>query len=834
MGPDLVECFCECTTLNIIGNSPGLCNPRLCDFQPCPPDQFCNANGECLLTCDPNITGPTSTLDSQTLQILHVCVDSSNGSNTVQACNDRCDAFASSEGSLKECLQGLLAALGLADVPSETVPDDIAAHINPDSAQAIADIIIQECGTKVLDTLSGTCGLSSEGISALVDLFLCVFSPSGILAGEGGAPENARVCGPTSGSPVDPQLPPGQTFNVVQKNGCPQFLPDGGSGNVTATPVGGNSAPGTSVIAPTTSLVSVSGSDVNAASSQPSGSASTGRIGPILFISQFDTTIPDGNITVQGNNVSLSNGFVKLEQPVAGVISTGSAFTISAGKFRAIATAFVSGQITSVEAVNTSPVTGIYNETTGQFDLAGSLDLNGLNAQLQLELTFQFVNRPPQANAGPDQTVECTLPSRSANVVLNGSASFDPDTGDAISDYAWMINTALVAHSPSAAQVTTPVGLGTRVATLLTVDTHSSMSRDAAIIKVVDTKPPVFGSLPVLNIGVCDPTAQSATIQTPAVTDACDPGSVTVSGAVITANGTPLSSPIPISSGQVHLSAGNYVIRWTAKDGSGNTSTADQQVIVHDGIEAAGTIAIDDRASLRVQGSTGFATIGNTGGETADIGVQAQVGTIVTKGSVFLRSRSNVNGNIVAIGSVTKQDATPVVTGTISQHASVILPPAPTLSGVTFPSTKSGPVDLEPGIARGLAPGSYGDIAVKSSATLTLTTGTYFATSLDLEPQSRLNLDQTAGPIRLYVRNNVTDRGQIATTGGAAASFLLGFAGTSTLFIEAPFPGGTVIAPNAGVTVTSLGAAAFTGQLFARNIEVQPDATITCTAIPGS
>ncbi|HEV2495138.1 MAG TPA: hypothetical protein VG204_18920 [Terriglobia bacterium] len=44
------------------------------------------------------------------------------------------------------------------------------------------------------------------------------------------------------------------------------------------------------------------------------------------------------------------------------------------------------------------------------------------------------INQPPMANAGPDQTVECTNPS-STLATLNGSASFDPD-GDAIT-YVW-------------------------------------------------------------------------------------------------------------------------------------------------------------------------------------------------------------------------------------------------------------------------------------------------------------------------------------------------------------------------------------------------------------
>jgi len=43
-------------------------------------------------------------------------------------------------------------------------------------------------------------------------------------------------------------------------------------------------------------------------------------------------------------------------------------------------------------------------------------------------------NLPPTANAGPDQTVECTSPS-GANVMLDGSASSDPN-GDALT-FTW-------------------------------------------------------------------------------------------------------------------------------------------------------------------------------------------------------------------------------------------------------------------------------------------------------------------------------------------------------------------------------------------------------------
>jgi hypothetical protein len=60
---------------------------------------------------------------------------------------------------------------------------------------------------------------------------------------------------------------------------------------------------------------------------------------------------------------------------------------------------------------------------------------------------------------------------------------------------------------------------------------------------------------------------------------------------------------------------------------------------------------------------------------------------------------------------------------------------------------------------------------------------------------------------------------------------VLGYAGTNTFFVQSPFLAGTVVAPNADVVISSLGANAFTGQLFAESYEVQPNATLTCDPV---
>jgi len=374
------------------------------------------------------------------------------------------------------------------------------------------------------------------------------------------------------------------------------------------------------------------------------------------------------------------------------------------------------------------------------------------------------------------------------------------------------------------------VGLGTRVATLMTVDTHGSTSRDTALIKVVDTKPPTFPALPTVINSLCSPDGQSATIPTPAVTDACGPG-FTVNGAVITSNGKTLSPPIPIQGGRVQVPVGTHVVRWTAVDQSGNSATATQTLSVRPAIEASNSIALEDRAITRVVGG-GFAMLGNIGTGTVT-GVESQTGSIVTRGSVFLRDRAIVNGNILAGGTITTQNLT-TVTGSATQNATVSLPAGRNLAGVVFPTTNAGAITLAPDAARTLAPGAYAVVTVNSRATLTLTAGTYTFESLTLEPQSRLNLNQSAGAIQLFVKTSVIDRGDITPAGGVADAFLLGYAGTASLTVERPFPAGTIVAPSAAVIIGSLGSTAFRGQLFAKDIQIRPDATLTCVAVPGA
>ncbi len=97
--------------------------------------------------------------------------------------------------------------------------------------------------------------------------------------------------------------------------------------------------------------------------------------------------------------------------------------------------------------------------------------------------TFQCLNNPPVAEAGPDQTLQCT--GSGTSVRLDGSGSRDPDNDPLTYAWTWPGGSA-EGVSP---QVLMP--LGTTPATLTVDDGNGGKSSDTVSIKVQDTIPPV-------------------------------------------------------------------------------------------------------------------------------------------------------------------------------------------------------------------------------------------------------------------------------------------------------------------------------------------------------
>jgi uncharacterized repeat protein (TIGR01451 family) len=185
------------------------------------------------------------------------------------------------------------------------------------------------------------------------------------------------------------------------------------------------------------------------------------------------------------------------------------------------------------------------------------------------------VNRPPTANAGPDQ-----MKSAGANclaiVTLDGTASTDLD-GDTLT-YTWTADNLLPppppivfsSADPSSGAVTgpTPSGplpVGTHTITLTVDDGHGGRASDTVVVTIRDVTAPTLSGVPApITIEQSSPSGAPLTLAMPTATDNCG-GSVAVSS-----NAPSMFPP------------GATTVTFTAVDAAGNSATAVTTVTVVD------------------------------------------------------------------------------------------------------------------------------------------------------------------------------------------------------------------------------------------------------------
>ncbi|GEM_PF-1995509 len=181
------------------------------------------------------------------------------------------------------------------------------------------------------------------------------------------------------------------------------------------------------------------------------------------------------------------------------------------------------------------------------------------------EVWFLEWDVDPIADAGPDQTVECTAETKT-NVLLDGSGSSDPN--NITLTYEWSLNGSTIAGPTSNASsvVSLPVGVHTVTLTVTNGSNHSAT--DDVVITIEDNTPPSIGPLADVTVptdpGVCTRSTATLSLTPPAVTDLC-------SSAITLTNDAPAVFPL-----------GSTTVTWTATDGYGNISSVQQLVTIID------------------------------------------------------------------------------------------------------------------------------------------------------------------------------------------------------------------------------------------------------------
>jgi PKD repeat protein len=179
----------------------------------------------------------------------------------------------------------------------------------------------------------------------------------------------------------------------------------------------------------------------------------------------------------------------------------------------------------------------------------------------------QGTNRPPVANAGPDQSV-----SPGATVRLNGAGSSDPD-GHAIT-YNWSITSstgpAVVLSSPTSASPSfTTSGEGTYTFLLTVTDSQGASASDTVVVRV--------GNLPpVVNAGPDQTVNEGATVTLTGSASDPEGSALTYRWTITGTDGAPpvpLSSPTSTTTRFTPTDNGTYIVALTATDSQGAMGT---------------------------------------------------------------------------------------------------------------------------------------------------------------------------------------------------------------------------------------------------------------------
>lgn len=173
-------------------------------------------------------------------------------------------------------------------------------------------------------------------------------------------------------------------------------------------------------------------------------------------------------------------------------------------------------------AVGTRPVP----VALGDFNGDGALDIVAGNVgdqTVSVLINACTGNRPPTADAGPDQVLECTGDLQ-ATARMDGLASTDPDstpgTNDDVTTFDWSEQGRLLASGPAAS---IPLSLGRHAVSLKVTDKGGVTGFDTAIVTVEDTTPPRIDAIAASPATLSPPNHKLVPVSIAVVaTDACD------------------------------------------------------------------------------------------------------------------------------------------------------------------------------------------------------------------------------------------------------------------------------------------------------------------------
>jgi len=228
---------------------------------------------------------------------------------------------------------------------------------------------------------------------------------------------------------------------------------------------------------------------------------------------------------------------------------------------------------------------------------------------------------------------------------------------------------------------------------------------------------------------------------------------------------------------------------------------------------ATQSVSLGDRVQVfgDVFSNQGGTTVGNT----------AKTANLFANGVATLRENAVISGNVVAKSLDKRPSATISGTTTLTNT----MPPTTAVSWtVTVRDAFLGDVQVGVDTSRDLIPGKYGHFSVDSRSTVTLHSGVYQLTDFMLQPQARLLIDSSQGPVQIVVDGGFTYRGSIVSATANVPQVLFAVRGPSAL-VEAPFTG-ALLAPQAAVRFQAALPKGHRAVVYGATVTLEPDTKI--------
>jgi Ca2+-binding RTX toxin-like protein len=229
-------------------------------------------------------------------------------------------------------------------------------------------------------------------------------------------------------------------------------------------------------------------------------------------------------------------------------------------------------------------------------------------------------------------------------------------------------------------------------------------------------------------------------------------------------------------------------------------------------------VTLKDRTSVLSLGGLGNVVSGGY----LELGVSAVAGSAHALGDVFLANYSSLDGDLRYSGTLTKQQGANVRGD--ERHETSLPIDAGMYADWQVAFQAGASFMLQDDSAHLLAPGSYGAVHVHGRTKLHLLTGEYYFDSLKLEPDAELTLDDGAGAIVVYVKNELQLRGLVEAMSRDPNQLFFIYLGrgdvTLTRAVRARF-----LAPEARLVLETPGQE-FWGSFVAQQIEVRPGVSV--------